>query len=86
MAQRREHLEAAREECLRLGATFSCERRGKHYMVTVCINGQCRKTSMSVTPSDWRVTMKVRAIIRKYVAEMKGLTSERVGKALQQKD
>lgn len=71
MARRLEHLEAARDECLRLGATFTFDTSGKHITVTVGCNGQVRKTFLSKTPSDWRVTRKVRAIVRNYIAEMR---------------
>jgi len=72
MARRLEHVEAAREEAEKLGATFSYKRDSKKICGLIEYNGQKRKLFMSITPSDHRVNMKVRKNVRDYIKEMSG--------------
>ena len=46
-----EHVEAAKAEAKRLGATFTIHNGGKHLIGVICINGKCRKTALSYSPS-----------------------------------
>lgn len=64
------HVKAAKEEAVRLGATFTLENGTHHWIGVISINGQQRKTSLSRTPSDHRVAHKVKIIVRRAVAEM----------------
>lgn len=68
--KRLEHIEAAKDECIRLGATFNLERSKRHFIGIVGYNGKIRKTSLSVSPSDHRVNDKVRQFIRRMIREM----------------
>lgn len=70
MVKRLEHVEAAKEECRRLGASLEIIQGGRHLIGVVAINGKTRKTSLSISPSDHRVCGKVRQYIRKMVREM----------------
>lgn len=67
-----EHLEAAKDECARLGATITFERRSKHICGIIHINEKYRKIFLSISPRDNKVCMVVREDIRKRVKEMMG--------------
>lgn len=70
MAKRLEHVEAAKAEALRLGASFELERCKRHIKAILSLNGKQRKVFMSVSPSDHRVAMNIREDVRKKVREM----------------
>jgi hypothetical protein len=70
MPKRLEHIEAAKAEAIRLGATIEIINGGKHYIGVLAYNGKIRKTSLSLSPSDHRVCGKVRQYIRKMIREM----------------
>ena len=75
MTREAEHIHSARMAAEELGATFSFVRKRKAYIATIGFNGQTRKTSISVSPSDWRVNHKIAIIIQRCVMEMKDGTS-----------
>src|SRR3954471_10172386 len=60
MSKRLEHVEGARDESHKFGASFDYEVRCKNIVGVICLNGQSRKLFMSITPSDWRVNEKIR--------------------------
>lgn len=64
-----EHIEAARAEANRLGATFELKSGGKHLIGLICFNGKCRKTSFSISPSRLACYQTVK-YVRKMVEEM----------------
>ena len=70
MAKYPEHIEAARQEVNRLGATFELKNGGKHLIGVVYYNGKSRKTSFSVSPSRLACFQTVK-YIRKMVEEMR---------------
>jgi hypothetical protein len=65
------HVVAAQEEAVRLGATFTLENGRHHYIGVIAFNGKVRKTALSRTPSDHRVAHKVKVIVRRYIEEMR---------------
>lgn len=69
MSRRLEHIEAAREEAIKLGATFKVETGKKHLIGVISINGQSRKTSLSVSPSRLACYQTVK-YVRKAIKEM----------------
>lgn len=71
MVKRLEHIESARLEAIKLGATFQVENGGKHFIGVICINGKCRKTSLSQSPSRlacYQVVKYVRRMIKEMQA------------------
>lgn len=70
MAKRLEHVEAAKAEAIRLGASIKLERCKRHIKGIVAINGKQRKVFISLTPSDCRVLHNIREDVRKKVREM----------------
>lgn len=69
MTKKMEHVEAARQEAIRLGATFTLEN-GKHLAGIIAINGKSRKAFISRTPSDRLVCHKVKITVRRLIREM----------------
>lgn len=65
-----EHIEAAKAEAIRLGATFELKKGGKHLIGIIRYNGKCRKTSLSVSPSRLACYQTVK-YVRKVIQEMK---------------
>ncbi len=65
-----EHIRAAEAEAIRLGATFELKQGGKHFIGVICINGKCRKTSLSQSPSGM-TCRTIERYIRRTVEEMK---------------
>jgi len=66
--KRLEHVEAAKAEAIRLGASFSYSIGRKHIIATICVDNVCRKLSMSKTPSGmciYHVVDDVRRLIRR---------------------
>lgn len=70
MSRRLEHVEAAADECLHLGADFQYQVKSKNIVGRIGYNGQTRKLFMSCTPSDWRAHKEIRKNVREYVKEM----------------
>lgn len=70
MAKRLEHVEAAKEECRRLGASLEIIQGGRHLIGKICINNQCRKIFLSLTPRDNKVCYVIREDVRRKVREM----------------
>lgn len=70
MAKRLEHVEAAKEEAIRLGASIELERCKRHIVGLLKMNGKCRKIFLSLTPRDIKVCHVVREDVRKKVKEM----------------
>lgn len=63
-----EHVEAAKAEALKLGASFSYTMGKKHIIATICIDNVCRKLSMSKTPTSvciYYAVDDVRKLIRR---------------------
>lgn len=69
MSKRLEHIEAAKQEAIRLGARFKLENGGKHFIGVVWFNGKCRKTSLSQSPSRLACYQAIK-YVRKLVREM----------------
>lgn len=66
--KRLEHVEAAKAEALKLGASITFKYDRKHIIATICIDNVCRKLSMSKTPSGmcvYHVIDDVRRLIRR---------------------
>ena len=62
-----DHVEAAKAEAIRLGATFTVQNGGKHLIGIICYNGKCRKTSLSYSPSRlacFKTVKYVRQLVR----------------------
>jgi hypothetical protein len=70
MVKRLEHVDAAKAEAERLGATFEMERCRRHIRAILSLNGKQRKVFLSISPSDHRVIMNIREDVRKKVREM----------------
>lgn len=66
-----EHIEAAKAEAIRLGATFEVKKGSKHLIGIIWYNGKCRKTSLSVSPSRLACYQTIK-YVRKAIQEMKG--------------
>lgn len=70
MARRLEHVEAAKAEASRWGASIELERCKRHIKGVLAINGKQRKVFISLTPSDCRAIHNIREDVRKKVREM----------------
>jgi hypothetical protein len=66
-----EHIQAARDEAIRLGATFEIKKGGKHLIGVIWLNGKCRKTSISASPSRLACYQVIK-YVRKAIKEMQG--------------
>jgi hypothetical protein len=73
MTRRYEHVEAAEEEALKYGASFSWQRDGSKLTGVIALNGKSRKLFMSITPSDHRASKNIRKNVREYIREMSTL-------------
>lgn len=65
--KRLEHLEAAKAEAIKLGATISFEKGRKHIIATLTLNNQTRKLAISGTPKKmctYHVVDDIRRLIR----------------------
>ena len=69
MSKRLEHIEAAKAEAIRLGATFELQNGGKHLIGIIHYNGKCRKTSLSASPSRM-ACYQAKQYVRRIVKEM----------------
>lgn len=70
MSKRLAHVEAAKDEATRLGATIYMECCSKHIVGIIAINGKQRKLFLAKTPRDNKVCYVVREDVRKKVREM----------------
>ena len=70
MSRRFAHVEAARNEAERLGASFRWVHDGGKITGYIELNGKSRKLFMSVTPSDVRVAKNIQKNVRDYIKEM----------------
>ncbi len=70
MVKRLDHVEAAKEEALKHGASFSWQHDGSKITGIISLNGKSRKLFMSVTPSDRRASQNIRKNVREYIREM----------------
>lgn len=70
MSKRLAHVEAAKDEAIRLGATISVTPCSKHIVGIIAINGQYRKIFLAKTPRDNKICHVVREDVRKKVREM----------------
>ena len=70
MAKRLEHVEFARAEVERLGASMELVQRSKHLCGIISLNGQRRKIFLSVSPSDHRTLMNIQKDVRDKVKDM----------------
>jgi len=73
MSRKFEHVEAAKEEALKYGASFSWQHDGSKITGFIQLNGKSRKLFMSVTPSDHRAAKNIRKNVREYIREMSTL-------------
>ena len=69
MSRRLEHIDAAKAEAIRLGATLELCHGGKHIKGKIKYNGKCRITSFSKSPSRLACFQTVKNI-RDAVKEM----------------
>ena len=67
--KRQEHLEAAKEEAIRLGAELVITGRNGHYMGVIEINGKQRKVTFSSTPNGM-CCRSVETYVRRIVREL----------------
>lgn len=65
-----EHVEQAKAEAIRLGASIEIERRSKHIVGIIRLNGQQRKIFLSCSPRDNKIAHVVREDVRRKVKEM----------------
>jgi hypothetical protein len=72
MTKRLDHVEAAKEEALKHGASFSWRHDGSKITGMMSLNGRSRKLFMSVTPSDRRASQNIRKNVREYIRELQG--------------
>lgn len=70
MTKRYQHVEAAKEEALKHGASFSWKHDGSKLTGYISLNGKSRKLFMSVTPSDHRAADNIRKNVREYIREL----------------
>ncbi len=70
MGKKLDHVEAAKEEAERLGASIELGYCSKHSVGIVKLNGQQRKIFMSKTTANGSVCHIVRMDVRKKVEEM----------------
>lgn len=71
MSRRLEHIEAAKVEAIRLGATIEFIYGGKHIHGIIAIDGRQRKIFLSKTTNSGSVCHVVREDVRRKVKEMR---------------
>lgn len=71
MSRRLEHVEAAKEEAQRLGATIEFNKCSKHMCGIIAINGKQRKIFLSLTTAHGSVCHIVKEDVRKKIREMR---------------
>jgi hypothetical protein len=70
--KRMEHIDAARDEALKLGAVLTIEYGKKHIIGVLYFNGNCRKTSFSNSPSRLACYQTIK-FIRRMIKEMQNV-------------
>lgn len=70
MAKRLEHVEAAKAEAIRLGASFELDYCTKHIVGIITLNDKQRKIFMSKSTANKSVCHIVKLDVRKKVQEM----------------
>lgn len=70
MSKRLEHVEAARLEAEKNGASIDFSYRSRHICGLISLNGKTRKVFLSISPSCSPVIMNVREDVRKKIKEM----------------
>ncbi len=70
MAKRLPHVEAARSEAIRLGASFAIIDTNHHIKGEIRYGDQKRKIFISKTPSCPRAAMNIKEDVRKKVKDM----------------
>jgi hypothetical protein len=70
MGKRLEHIEAARLQAEKLGASIDFIHRTRHICGIISLNGKCRKIFMSVSTKSGSVCNVVREDVRKKIKEM----------------
>jgi hypothetical protein len=70
MAKRLDHVEAAKAEAAKFGASFRWEQHSSKICGYIGLNGKQRKLFMSITPSDHRAIMNIKKNVRDYIKEM----------------
>lgn len=68
--KRLEHVEAAKQEASRWGASLILERSKRHIKGILAINGKQRLIFISATPSCYRARDNIKEDVRKKVREM----------------
>lgn len=69
--KRHEHIEAAKAEAIRLGATLTITGRNGHYKGVIAVNNIKRPVSFSSTPNG-QCCRSVETYVRRIIREMKG--------------
>ncbi len=67
--KRLEHIEAAKAECIRLGAELIMGERNGHYKGVIWINGKHRSVTFSSTPNGM-CCRSVETYVRRIVREL----------------
>lgn len=70
MSKRLEHVEAARLEAEKNGASIDFSYRTRHICGTISLNGKTRKVFLSVSTKSGSVCQVVREDVRKKIKEM----------------
>lgn len=70
MSRRHETLDAAKDEAIRLGASFTHDMGKKRFIGVVSLNGKCRKIAISRFCTDPRVLKNIRENVRQAVREL----------------
>lgn len=70
MPKRLPHIEAARLQAEKLGASIDFVHRTRHICGIITINGKCRKIFLSISTKSGSVCDVVREDVRKKIKEM----------------
>lgn len=70
MVKKSETINAAKDECRKLGASFDYQCGKKRFVGIVELNGKHRKLAISKYSSDHKVLLNIRENIRKIVKEL----------------
>ena len=73
MSPRLEHVEATKDEAVKLGAEIELKRRTKHICGIIKLNGKQRKIFLSISTKSGSVCNVVREDVRKKVREMQNV-------------
>lgn len=70
MSKRLEHVETAKAEAIRLGASFELDYCTKHIVGIISLNGKQRKIFMSKSTANRGICHIVKLDVRKKIKEM----------------